>query len=177
VSLPSERGPEGWLLLADADAADPHSFFAMRELRTLIGALPCQHVMIILDCCFAGTFRWAGPRGDRGAGTRVYRESLERFVHHRAWQVLVSAGHDEAALDAVTSGPASAASAAAIGALAALRIETEAHSPFAAALLRGLAGAADYTGDGLIVATELELYVRDAVETSRRAGCQAFRAR
>ncbi|HEX7838033.1 MAG TPA: caspase family protein, partial [Kofleriaceae bacterium] len=168
VSLPSERGPEGWLLLADADAADQRSFFAMRELRTLISALPCRHVMIILDCCFAGTFRWAGPRGERDASTRVYRESLDRFVRHRAWQVLVSAGHDQAALDTAASGRARDANAASIGALATLRIETEAHSPFAAALLRGLAGAADYTGDGLIVATELELYVRDAVERSTR---------
>lgn len=168
MSLPSERGPEGWLLLADAEAADPRSFFAMRELRALISALPCRHVMIILDCCFAGTFRWAGPRCERGAAARAYRESLDRFVRRRAWQVLVSAGHDQVALDAVASGRARAPDSASIGALASLRIETEVHSPFAAALLRGLAGAADYTGDGLIVATELELYVRDAVERSTR---------
>jgi uncharacterized caspase-like protein len=65
LSLPSEHGPEGQLLLADADPADPRSFFAMSELRQLIGALPCRHVLIVLDCCFAGTFRWAGKPGDR----------------------------------------------------------------------------------------------------------------
>jgi hypothetical protein len=168
VSMSSDRGPEGWLLLADADAADPRSFFAMSELRASISALPCRHVMIILDCCFAGSFRWSSPPCDRSVGARVYRESLERFVRHRAWQVLVSAGHDQAALDAVASGRVRSPSAESIGALATLRIETEAHSPFAAALLRGLQGAADYTGDGLIVATELELYVRDAVERATR---------
>jgi hypothetical protein len=167
VSLPSDHGPEGRLLFADADAADPRSFFAMSELRTLIGALPCRHVLVVLDCCFAGTFRWAGRRGDRHVTMRAYRETFDRFVQHRAWQVLVSASHDQTALDAVSPRRAGSVSAPeAIDALGASRIETEPHSPFAQALLHGLQGAADYTKDGLIIAAELELFVRDAVEKS-----------
>jgi hypothetical protein len=135
----------------------------------MISALPCRHVLIILDCCFAGTFRWAGRRDDRGGPSRVYRETLERFVHHRAWQVLVSASHDQTALDEASQRQGLATRMSdTVGALAGHRLETESHSPFAAALLRGLQGAADYTNDGLIVAAELELYVRDAVETSTR---------
>jgi uncharacterized caspase-like protein len=65
LSLPSEHGPEGQLLLADTDAGDRHTLFAMAELRRLVSALGCRHVLIVLDCCFAGTFRWAGQRGDR----------------------------------------------------------------------------------------------------------------
>ena len=167
VSLPSDHGPEGRLLFADADAADPGSFFAMSELRKLISALPCRHVLIVLDCCFAGTFRWAGHGDGRHVTTHAYRETLDRFVQYCAWQVLVSASHDQVALDAASPRRTTSASAPeVIDALAASRIETEGHSPFAAALLRGLQGAADYTRDGLIIAAELELYVRDAVEKS-----------
>ena len=163
LTLPSERGPEGQLLLADADVADCRTFLAMDELRTLISALACRHVFVVLDCCFAGTFRWAGQRGDRSVAAPAYRETLERFVDHRAWQVLVSASHDQPAHDAVAPSELALAPEV-VGALRSSRIEAAWHSPFAAALLRGLRGGADYTRDGLIVATELELFVRDSVE-------------
>ena len=165
LSVPSEYGPEGQLLLADADPGDPSTYFAMSELRRLLSALPCRHVLVVLDCCFAGTFRWAGNRVDRQVSARAYRETLDRFVKHRAWQVLVSASHDQTALDAMPPPPtAGPLASGVVSALGASRVETESHSPFAAALLRALRGAADYTKDGLIVAAEIELFVRDAVE-------------
>ncbi|HEX3481689.1 MAG TPA: caspase family protein, partial [Kofleriaceae bacterium] len=164
LSLPSEYGPEGHLLLADAQPDDSSTFLAMAELRKLISATRCRHVLVVLDCCFAGTFRWAGRRADRDVGTPVYRETLERFVQHRAWQVLVSASHDQTAQDDVAVRSTAPLGPAAVRALQTRRIETERHSPFATALLQGLRGAADYTKDGLIVAAELELFVRDAVE-------------
>jgi uncharacterized caspase-like protein len=85
LSLPSKHGPDGQLLLADADPADPRSFFAMSELHALINQLPCRHMLLVLDCCFAGTFFWAGRVDDRAVGTPAYRETLGRFVKHRAW--------------------------------------------------------------------------------------------
>jgi YD repeat-containing protein len=176
LSLPSEHGPEGHLLFADADPADPRTFFAMSELRKLLGALPCRHLLVVLDCCFAGTFRWAGRRRERSdLGARTYRETLERYVNYRAWQVLVSASHDQTALDAIGTGRPLDLSATrrpldslapVVDALAEHRLETGRHSPFATALLRGLRGEADFTKDGLIVAAELELFVRDLVEKS-----------
>jgi YD repeat-containing protein len=177
LSLPSEQGPEGYLLFADADPADSRTFFAMSELRALVSALPCRHVLIVLDCCFAGTFRWAGNHRERSdIGTPAYRETLERFVNHRAWQVLVSASHDQTALDALDRGlpsntpatrrPFDSPGPDAVDVLGENRLETGQHSPFATALLRGLRGEADFTKDGLIVAAELELFVRDAVEAS-----------
>lgn len=163
VALPHEGGPEGYLLLSDSVPAEPRSFLAMAELRALVGALPCRHVLIILDCCFAGTFRWAGARRERPAIMPAFRETLARFVSHRAWQVLVSASHDQTAADELAA-PAGPLPPEALRTLAATRDERHRHSPFAAALLRGLRGAADLTGDNLIVATELELFVRDEVE-------------
>lgn len=169
LALPSDRGPEGHLLLSDADPGDPRSFFAMSELRQLIGALPCRHVLIVLDCCFAGTFRWAGQRISRHVPGRAFLETLDRYVRHRAWQVLVSTSHDQEAIDAMRAlaAPASPAQTL-VDALRAHRAEAEVHSPFATALMRALDGHADYTRDGLITATELELFVRDAVEQATR---------
>lgn len=169
LSVPSQHGPEGYLLLADAQPGDTATFLAMAELRKLISSLRCRHVLIVLDCCFAGTFRWAGKSADRDVGTPIYRETLDRFVAHRAWQVLVSASHDQTAQDAGSSNP-TLLGPEALAALRTSRVETAQHSPFATALLRGLRGEADYTKDGLIVATELELYVRDAVEQATHIG-------
>lgn len=150
LSLPSDRGPEGYLILADADARDAETFFPMRDLRDHLDALPCRHMLVILDCCFAGTFRWSARRDVVVPGVATYRETFERYVRRRAWQVLVSASHDEQARDSLD--------------VHTTRIERGLHSPFAEALLAGLAGAADYTRDHLIVAAELELFIRDRVE-------------
>jgi hypothetical protein len=164
-SLPSEHGPDGHLLLADADPADPRTFFAMSELRTLLDELPCRHVLLVLDCCFAGTIRWAGNHRDRHANIPLYRERLERFVSNRARQVLVSASHDQTALDAMWSSSRPVADDL-IESLRSDRVEVAEHSPFAAAFLDALTGSADYTKDHLIDARELALFVRDAVETA-----------
>lgn len=105
LSVPSQHGPEGYLLLADAQPGDPATFFSMAELRKLISALHCRHVLIVLDCCFAGTFRWASKSANRDVGGPIYRETFDRFVAQRAWQVLVSASHDQTAHDASGAPP------------------------------------------------------------------------
>jgi uncharacterized caspase-like protein/energy-coupling factor transporter ATP-binding protein EcfA2 len=179
LTMPSDRGPEGHLLFADADPADPRSYFAMKELRRILAALPCRHVLIVLDCCFAGTFRWAGKRKEaRHAGAKAFRETLDRYVKRRAFQALVSACHDQTALDTADTGrplsppstrrPFDSVTPDPIDALRENRLETGRHSPFAAALLRGLRGEADFNQDNLVTAAELELFVRDEVERATR---------
>jgi hypothetical protein len=86
----------------------------------------------------------------------MYQQTLKRYVSRQAWQVLVSACHDEPAFDDATVSDGQL--------LRKTRAEAGRHSPFAAALLEGLSGAADYTEDGLIIASELELYARSIVE-------------
>jgi hypothetical protein len=155
LSAPSTHGPEGFLLLSDAISGDAASYFAMAELRRLLDILRCRHMLLLLDCCFAGTFQWAARRHVEAQVQPIYRQTLQRYVCRPAWQVLVSASHDETASDGLTTDR-----------LRRLRTQAEAreHSPFAAALLQGLSGEADYTDDGLIIASELELYTRGYVE-------------
>ena len=163
VAGDGDDGPAGYLVPADGDPTDPASFVPMAELQQALQALPCRHLLLILDCCFSGAFRWASTA--RALGTlmpkRIYKERFDRFVTDPAWQVITSAAYDQKALD-VLQGKATGDRGQATAE------DGSAHSPFALALFDGLAGAADAVvdreGDGVITATELYAYIRDRVE-------------
>ncbi|MFM7166450.1 MAG: caspase family protein, partial [Planctomycetaceae bacterium] len=163
IALDGDDGPEGYLVPEDAKSDDRTSLLAMTELHDSLAKLPCRHMLLILDCCFAGAFRWSSTRDISALPSLIHRERFERYIHDPAWQVLTSAAHDQTALDVLSGNT--------IGE----RNEIDAHSPFAAALFRALAGEADLIprsedgqpgGDGVITATELYLYLRECVETA-----------
>lgn len=163
IALDGEDGPEGFLVPEDAYREDRASFLAMTELHDALAKLPCRHLLLILDCCFAGAFRWSSTRAISTLPSVIHRERYERYIQDPAWQVLASAAHDQTAWDVLSGKP--------IG----VRYESDKHSPFATALFRALAGEADLIprakegrpgGDGVITATELYLYLRDCVETA-----------
>lgn len=163
IALDGDDGPEGYLVPEDAKRDDRTSFLGMTELHDALAKLPCRHLLLILDCCFAGAFRWSSMRDISALPSVIHRERFERYIHDPAWQVLTSAAHDQTALDVLSGNT--------IGE----RIESDAHSPFAAALFRALAGDADLIprskdgqpgGDGVITATELYLYLRECVESA-----------
>jgi WD40 repeat protein len=161
-------GPQGYLIPQDGKLGDSTSYLPMQEVAKALLDLPCRHCLVILDCCFAGTFHWANTRKLTPFENVVYKERYDRFVQDRAWQVITSASHDQEAWDSLRliddRGIASDA----------------AHSPFAAALINALEGHADAfpvgdpPGDGVITATELYMYLRDQVEvkTGERNGRQ-----
>ncbi|MBX3014388.1 MAG: caspase family protein [Caldilineaceae bacterium] len=158
IALPGEDGPAGYLLLQDADAADRTSFLPMQQLHDAVAQLPCRHCLVILDCCFAGAFRWSTTRSLSFPHSILYRERYARFLRSPAWQVLTSAAYDQEALDSYLG--------QGWGARDAMAVETDAgiHSPFALALFAALTGAGDTNQDGVLIATELYLYLRDQVE-------------
>lgn len=154
--------PRGYLVPADG-GRDLDSLLSMDEVARVLGKLPSRHLMLLLDCCFAGAFRWSMGRDlVNPTPPTMYRERYERFLATPAWQVIASAAHDEQAADIVAGLP--------IG----KRDSGDVHSPFLQALLRGLGGSADVSprrddgsvGDGVITATELYLYLRDEIETA-----------
>ncbi|WP_441286184.1 nSTAND1 domain-containing NTPase [Sorangium sp. KYC3313] len=162
VALNQKDGRRGYLAPYGARRDDDGTLLKMETLEKAIAGkgnclIRARHVLIILDCCFAGAFRWASTR-DVSSVSVLYRSQLRRFVESRAWQILCSTAHNQEALDSLGGH--------AIG----RRDEGGEHSPFASALLRGLAGGADRSGDergggdGVITATELYVYLRDAVE-------------
>ncbi|MEH1938963.1 MAG: caspase family protein [Nostoc sp.] len=125
----------------------------MQDLHDALAELPCRHLLVILDCCFAGAFRSSLYR-EIVPARKVYKQRYDRFIRDRAWQAIASAAHDQKAIDYLGCFGQRGT------------VEGNKHSPFAEALFAGLRGAADTigTGDGIITATELYCYVRDQVE-------------
>lgn len=160
IALNGDDGPEGYLIPQDAELGKVSSYLPMSRLHEALAKLPCRHFLAILDCCFAGAFRWSSTRDIAAVPENLYVERYERFLQDKAWQVLTSAAADQKALD-LLSLPDQTGS-------------TGEHSPFALALMQALKGAADssppakeagqQSGDGVITATELYLYLRDSVE-------------
>ena len=162
IALDGDDGPAGYLIPQNADPSDRNTFLPMQDLHECLGQLKCRHCLVILDCCFGGAFRWSSTR-DIAADVpqKIHKERFDRFMRDPAWQVITSAAYDQKALD--------------ILALEDDRGQTGEHSPFAAAVMQALQGAADAfppaengkpAGDGVITATELYQYVRDRVEVA-----------
>ncbi|KOP26578.1 hypothetical protein AMR41_09560 [Hapalosiphon sp. MRB220] len=159
VALNGDDGPQGYLIPQDAKLGDTKTYLQMTQLQECLSNLSCRHFLGIFDCCFAGAFRWSSTRNVLPAPKVIHKERYDRFIIDPAWQVITSAAYDQAALDAFS--------------LNTERGQIGNHSPFAAALLEALEGRADIyppatqgksAGDGVITATELYLYLRDAVE-------------
>ncbi len=146
-------GPQGYLLAFDARATDESTWLPMDRLRQALERLTCRHLLVVLDCCFAGSFRWSSSRDAVMVGHPLYDSQFARYLDGEAWHALTSAAHDQRAADTLP-GRRNTRGEVAQGD----------HSPFAAALLRGLSGAADTTRarhppDGVITATELYQYL------------------
>lgn len=160
IALNSNDGLEGFLIPQNAKLGDTSTYFPMVRLQKALNNLPCRHFLCILDCCFAGAFRWSSTRDLLNVPEVIHQERYDRFIEAAAWQVLTSTSHNQLAADLLS--------------LSDDRGETETHhSPFAAALIEALQGKADSSppakdgkppGDGVITATELYLYLRDRVE-------------
>ncbi len=148
-----QEEPEGFLLPQDAQPGDESTWLPMERVRKALSRLPCKHLLVVLDCCFAGSFRWASSRSFVPVGRPLYDSQYARFLAGTAWLALTSASHQETAMD-VAPGRRNTRDGEAGGG----------HSPFAAALLKGLAGEADSTRgshepDGVMTATELHQYI------------------
>ncbi|MBO3460731.1 caspase family protein [Aetokthonos hydrillicola Thurmond2011] len=155
-ALDSQDGPVGYLIPQDAKLDDDSTYLPMQDLHDALNALPCRHMLVILDCCFAGAFRWTSVQRDIEPKLKVYKERYDRFISDRAWQVITSAADDQKALDS-------------LGYRGKVIDQNEIHSPFATALFDALRGgrsqkSADLNQDTIITATELYLYLRDKVE-------------
>ncbi|MEH1938960.1 MAG: caspase family protein [Nostoc sp.] len=151
-ALESQEGPVGYLIPQDAISGDSSTYLPMQELHDALNALPCRHMLAILDCCFAGAFRWACLNREIVPKFKVYKERYDRFISDRAWQVITSASDDQKALDS-------------LGTRGIVTDGNEEHSPFAKALFDALLGkGADLNQDGIITATEIYSHLRDQVE-------------
>jgi hypothetical protein len=166
IAIDSEEGMEGYIVPSDADSNKVETLISMSLLNNVFNGLCCRHFLLILDCCFAGSFKWSIDKRDlegQFLPKKIYKERFERYILDNAWQVITSAGYDQKAFDVFQGFKNNRDTNS-------FREHREGvqHSPFADALINALNGAADIVpangGDGIITATELYLYLRENVE-------------
>lgn len=147
IAADSETGVKGYLIPTDAQRTDAKTWLPMSELLDTLEALPCRHSLVLLDCCFSGSLRWASKHraisGFVASKEKLYKQHYEHFRSRRSSQVLTSAAPDQLALDFVRGGTA-----------------TE-RSPFAECVIRGLQGEADTVPDKVITCAELFAYLQN----------------
>lgn len=147
-----DDGPRGYFIPQDADKQRTDTFLAMAEVRSVLAQPHVSQLMLLLDCCFAGSFQWSSTRDLRVQRPKLYKERYERYLREPAWQAIASSACDERALDVVAG--------------KVLGERAAGHSPFAAACIEGLRSAADLgiggrSGDGIVLASELYLFIED----------------
>ena len=153
----SKDGPAGYLVPQDADLNNADSFLSMQYVYEQLSQLSCHHLLVILDCCFAGTFQWAGSRKLISILETVRREHYDRFIRFPAWQVITSSAHDQEAMDVALDNTVLAEDNRGT-------VTNSSHSPFALALIEGLKdNRADLIPDGVVTAHELYLYLEQRV--------------
>lgn len=172
-----EKGPAGYLLPKDAalqtaKLVDNTTLIKMEDVFDALNRVNAHHTLLILDCCFAGTFRRVNQtRGQLGITNRPMTETrFQRYKQKRAWQVLASAGPAETAADWISERGDSSADRVGKGKFRAR------HSPFAMALFEALGGLGNVDvkpkgkslGDGVITSGELFLFLHDRVEKITR---------
>lgn len=193
-----EDGEAGYLLPQDAQNGKTNTFLSMKEIYDNLIELECHHLLIILDCCFAGAFRF-GTRDLGASPEELSKERYDRYKNNRVGQVITSAAHDQKALDVLKivanlkdeRGTIEKIENADHFAL----LLSEAyphHSPFAALLFNALevkvlekeadylqkSITADYTQDGITTVTELSSYLseklRELTEQNSPQICRAW---
>ena len=151
------HGPTGYFIPVDADRDHVETFLPMAEVQAALDQIKSKHLLVLLDCCFAGAFKWARTRAVMGRPKKLYKERYERYLREPARQVLTSSASNETALDVVS------------GKVIGARDVGEEHSPFAGALIRALrdsvadVGFDGAPGDGVTTATELHLYIESVM--------------
>ena len=139
--LPSGKSL-GYLVPVDADRESYQSqAISMTNFQDVSEAIPAKHILFVTDACYSGVALTRGGAAG-SAGLAYLREVTRRAVR----QMLTAGGADEEVAD---GGP-------------------QGHSIFTWALMQGLDGQADLSGDGVITASELAAYVGPTVSALSR---------
>ncbi|NEO21661.1 caspase family protein, partial [Moorena sp. SIO4A5] len=80
VALNGDDGPAGYLIPQDAKLGNTNSYLPMTKLHDALSQLPCRHFLGILDCCFAGAFRWSNTRDLLTSPEVIHQERYDRFI-------------------------------------------------------------------------------------------------
>ena len=152
----SEAGkPAGYFMPQDAESSHKSTWLSMHEVYEAFSSLNCHHLLMILDCCFAGRISWISQGRNAAPSGKLYRQNYDRFVKHKTEQIITSAAYDEEAQDLSRFGQ---------------RGEKNGNSPFAHLLLKVLRGNSHggkdkgieaIVEDGVITTQELFTYLQN----------------
>ena len=124
---------------ADASERKYATYISINEFLTQVALLPARHITVILDACHSGIAMGGLISSTRGGE----KGAINSLMASPSRRVLTSARKDQLAND---DGP------------------LPNHSLFTGMLIKGLRnGAADVNGDGMVLTTELGLYLSQAV--------------
>lgn len=132
-----EGKPSGYFMPQDAVDDNKETWLPMQTLHKAFTDLNCHHLLMILDCCFAGRISWVGSGRNAARSRKLFQQSYDRFIKNRTQQIITSAAHDEEARDVSRF---------------VQRGEKNGHSPFAHFLLKMLRADSDGGKDKLIEA-------------------------
>ena len=144
--------PKGFLLAVDSERGKEDTYVEMGHVLEVLVGLPCSHLLIILDCCYAGAIRYAEQTRSIGSSVpkTLYAEKFTYYIGNPARQVITSAACDQKAMDALGSRG---------------RLNANHRSPFAESLIQNLAqGDKDWSfghiqPDGIVTASELGYFL------------------
>jgi helicase len=139
------------LVPVDADIDDlPASCISLEDLARYLDAIPAQHLVVVLDCCFSGGF--GGARVFAPATTRSVaedRQTVERLVRGSGRIVLAASGRSEPALETARFG----------------------HGLFTYHLLEALQGVGEMAGvDVLLLLAMLDYVTRSVLDSAKLLG-------
>lgn len=153
-----KHGPVYYLLPQDAKKATLQDIettsLSAQKLYDALKQLNCHHLLLILDCCFAGAARLI-TRGVRSVQRQeFYWEHYEHYIKNPAWHAIASAAQNQEALDFVSD-------LRGIG-------KNSQHSPFAEVLIKGLRDNKEVRKESIF--TRLDLYAYLEREVSKLSG-------
>lgn len=156
---PNDKNWVGYFIPANATSGEKETWYSMQDFYQALENLNVLHLLLVLDCCFGGAFRFAEK--NRGLVLKVeklYRQHYDYFTKHHSWQVLSSTAPDQLAMDFLDWA------------------EEETHSPFADLFLEAISGKARNDEEGIITCLDLFDYIRKQLpertknNTAQRAG-------
>ncbi|MEH2237571.1 nSTAND1 domain-containing NTPase [Nostoc sp.] len=115
-------------LLIPEDSKNDKESLRTDELYEALIKLECRHLLLILDCCYAGSFRWSIQK-NRQVQDKIKpnKQLYDSYIKYDAWQVITSSSSDETALDSYG-----------FSELAKRESTDQGHSPFAQFLFNAL---------------------------------------
>ncbi|MBL7814828.1 MAG: caspase family protein [Saprospiraceae bacterium] len=150
-------GLKGYLVPSDAQLGNTDTYIAMQSFSETLNELKARHVLLVLDCCFAGTFRFSTKRDIMRLGAKkqkLTRQYYDMFTQEPSRKVLTSTSSRQKAFDHIELG--------------------DENSPFAKIFVEALQGASDQgNNDKLITAVEVQSYLKNQLtQISKTAGNQ-----